>query len=498
MRTCFSRDDGIGYHIALAGTGEPFALLVDLLARETAGGGEGRVALAAVLSRDVADGLRIRLDELGVAIFPDAVEMFRACPQVNLVFDLCSEVEAEGDMLAGVPVDVPVLGRPSASLLWELLSGVVPVTGRTVRRSHAREMLMTIINGVEEDILLLDAQGRIVDMNAQVCERHARSKDELVGHHCLELEGDGFCRRDEGECPFSQTLRTGRKAEALHTSVDGDGRVFYHRIYTYPVFSPKGRLTHVVEMRRDITDRTHTEQQLQQAQKMAAIGELSTYVAHEIRNPLFAIGGFANSLLRSPGLTESEREKVGIILKESRRLETILRSMLNFARPTDGRSAAVEVNAVVEETVQLMRSGCEHHGVRVEMNLDLGVARARGVPELIKQCLINMVKNSMEAMEGGGTVRLATGMTGRWVEIVVADDGPGIPENIQNQIFNPFFSTKDKGSGLGLAMSRKIVDDLGGRLTLESRPGQGTTVTMHLVPVAAVDASELDERPDPE
>ena len=354
--------------------------------------------------------------------------------------------------------------------------------------------LAAVVDGLEEDILLLDRDGRVVDVNRTMYSRLGRAKAEVVGRHCSELEGGDFCRRPRGRCPYQETLVTGRKAEAVHSQVGPDGRVQFVRVYTYPLNDEVGQTTHVVEMRRDITARTFTEQRLQQAQKMAAIGELSTYIAHEIRNPLFAIGGFAQALLRRVDLADEVRQKVSIIMEESRRLDAILRSILNYARPSDARAEAVDVNLVVGETVQLMTIGCEPEGIRLVTDLAPDLARAKGVAELLKQCLVNMLKNSMEAMAGrGGTITVRTAMSGPMVLVQVRDQGTGIPDAIKDKIFNPFFSTKDTGSGLGLAMIRKIVEEAGGSVELESKLGHGTVVTLLLPPALAVDSGPLDE-----
>ena len=226
---------------------------------------------------------------------------------------------------------------------------------------------------------------------------------------------------------------------------------------------------------------------------MAAIGELSTYIAHEIRNPLFAIGGFARSLLRNGELNAESRDKVGIILEEARRLDGILKSILNFARPTDVGTRDVDVNHVAGETVQLMSIGCDHEGICLKTELSQGIAQAQGEPELLKQCLINMVKNSMEAIEGeDGCITLSTGMDGKFVFVRVEDNGKGIPNDVKLRVFNPFFSTKAEGSGLGLAMTKKIVEDVGGRIQLNSHDGVGTAVTIFLPLALAVDEDTLD------
>ena len=119
--------------------------------------------------------------------------------------------------------------------------------------------------------------------------------------------------------------------------------------------------------------------------------------------------------------------------------------------------------------------------------------RVQADPELIKQCLINLIKNALEAMPQGGAMRISTAMRGEFVALEVADTGPGIPVDIRDRVFSPFFSTKGKGAGLGLAMIRKIMDDLGGDVHLASREGEGTRVSLLLPPVLAVAQSESNE-----
>lgn len=359
--------------------------------------------------------------------------------------------------------------------------------------SRSQSFVTAVIDGMREDILLLDVDGRVVDCNRTVAEHLNIPREQIVGRLCGELLDGDFCRRHRSECPFVDTVRTGEKAEAVHTRINGDGRLEYYRVYTYPLFDDDGKLAYVVEMRRDITTRTHTEQRLQQARKMAAIGELSTYIAHEIRNPLFAIGGFARSLLRGEGLDDEARNKVNVILEEARRLDGILKSILNYAKPTKAKSNEVDVNIVVSETAQLMGIGCGQENIRLETVLDTDVAQARGEPELLKQCLINMVKNSMESMGGGeGSITLTTGMDGKNVFVRVDDDGRGIPDEVKLRVFNPFFSTKDEGSGLGLAMTKKLVEDVGGSIRLVSQVGVGTSVTIWLQPALAVDQERAE------
>ncbi len=412
-------------------------------------------------------------------------------PNIDLLFDLRANGRPPEDLRAELPASVTLAGESTADFLLEILASGLACTSCLSDLFHTRNLFTTIFDEVEEDVILLDTQGRILDVNTNVYERRGRPKEEFIGIHCWELEGREFCCEDEERgkaCPYKATLKEGKKAESVHSYVDRDGRMRYFRIYTYPIFNNDKRLTHIMEMRRDITVRTSMEMRLQQSEKMAIIGELSTYIAHEIRNPLFAIGGFANSLLRSTTLSETDREKVSIILKESKRLDTILKSTINFSRPVDAKKGLVDVNMVAAETMRLLTFGAEQKSIVPVLQTDPSIAKAVGDSDLVKQCLINMVKNSMEAMPDGGSLFVRTGMRDGHIFLEVEDTGHGIPEEIRTKVFNPFFSTKDKGAGLGLAMTKKIIEDMGGRVELYSQADEGTSVTLFFSPALAVDA----------
>ncbi len=423
-------------------------------------------------------------------LYDDIYALLAAHTDLNLIFDLGADAARHADLRAALPPGVGLIDRANALLLWDMMTVRIKSGAQSCERAldHASTLFTTLFNEVEEDIILLDRQGRIIDANTNAWQRRGIPKQQLVGRRCGDIDSPDFCYQPkEGSCPFQRTLRTGKKAESVHTTVGADGRMFYYRVYTYPIYNAARELTHVMELRRDITQRTYMEQRLQQAEKMAAIGELSTYIAHEIRNPLFAIGGFANALLRSSSLDEPAREKVAIILEESRRLDRILKSTLSFARSSTGELDQVDLNVVVAQTMELMGIGFESQGIEPQIRTRPGIARVKADPELLKQCLINMIKNSVEAMPNGGQLIVRTGMRRKYVYLEVEDSGRGIPHDIQKKVFNPFFSTKIQGSGLGLPMIKKIVDELGGKVELNSECGRGTRLTLLLPPLLAVD-----------
>ena len=354
------------------------------------------------------------------------------------------------------------------------------------------ELFNDLIDQFEEDVVIVDIDGNILNLNRQVLDAWGGSKADYLGKNCVSLN------KQELSCansrPFFEMVKeVGRRITETYTEVNAEGRMNYYHINAFPLRGKDGQISRLVLTRRNTTAEVQIEQRLYQSQKMAAIGELSTYIAHEIRNPLFAIGGFANSLLRIPSLDDAAREKARIILDESQRLDDILKSIINFARPTEQTLGDVDCNAVATQTVEIMSIGSEEK-IPIVLELARNIPKVYGNAEMLKQCLINLIKNAQEAMSSG-TIRVRTRYVEATVYLEVEDDGPGIPPELQEQIFSPFFSTKDKGSGLGLAMTRKIINEIGGKLLLQSKVGHGTLISMALKPVLAV--PDHDDSPVP-
>ncbi|MBG0773214.1 two-component system sensor histidine kinase NtrB [Oleidesulfovibrio alaskensis] len=470
--------------IATVGTGSSLELLAGLFSRTDFRQAFPQVCITALLLDDDTQ------PPAGLAHIPRYAQLaplLEAQPLTTVLADMTEDGRHMACLRREAPPRMAVLDACTVTAFFSIITSEQLCRTCHVHLSHARTLFAALIDQIDEDILLLDAEGRITDLNKKVLERRGGAKEDWLGRYCCDLEGQDFCSTCQGACPFEETLRTGAKAEQIHTRVTPEGKVSYHRVYTYPVHDEHGTLTRVIEMRRDITGRTNMERKLHQSEKMAAIGELATYIAHEIRNPLFAIGGFANALLRSPSLDDNAREKARIILEESRRLDTILRSTMNFAKPSDPRRGDVDMNHIVRDTMGLMRLNDEKRSITTGVDLTEPLPLARGDADMTKQCLINLVKNAQEAMPRGGSLTVRTGMKQRGIFIQVEDTGTGIPEEIRENVFSPFFSTKDKGAGLGLAMTKKLIEEMGGAVELQTAEGKGTSVTLFLQPLLTVD-----------
>jgi signal transduction histidine kinase len=263
---------------------------------------------------------------------------------------------------------------------------------------------------------------------------------------------------------------------------------------------------------------------MKERDRLAALGSMAAGLAHEVKNPLGAIKGAAQ-LLEEVGAATSDdgaREFVGIILEEVNRLDRVVGSFLDYARPHAGNPIPLDLNAAVRRTVQILSSQITDDGIDVQLDLNERLPRARIDPEKFRQVLMNLMQNAIQAMDGRGKVTVSTSVrrstrgrvpptegsspslrrsiaddegaspaaSGRGrdlvelVEVSVRDTGPGISPKVLRHVFVPFFTTKTQGTGLGLAISQSIVQNAGGTIDVQSQPGAGTTFTI-VLPTAA-------------
>lgn len=225
--------------------------------------------------------------------------------------------------------------------------------------------------------------------------------------------------------------------------------------------------------------------QLLHAEKLSAIGKLSASIAHEINNPLFGIRNILAGIRKRSILEEDDAELVEIALQECDRIKLLIHSLRDFNRPTSGTVALMDLHRSIDSVFLLLKKEFQNKKIRVEKHYAGGMLNISAVSDQIKQVLLNLLTNAMEAIpEGGGNIRITTEALDNWAAVRVRDSGGGIePENL-NYIFEPFFTTKSaaKGTGLGLSVSHGIINKHGGRIEVESEPGQGTTFTV-LLPI---------------
>ena len=232
------------------------------------------------------------------------------------------------------------------------------------------------------------------------------------------------------------------------------------------------------------------QQQLVQSGKLAAIGELAAGVAHEINNPLFAILGLTEFLLKEAEPGSKALQRLELIQQTGLEIKEIVRALLDFARENAEERHVVPLEDVVQSTVDLVRRTNAHKGVELIDSYDASGAPVTASPNQLKQIFLNLIANARQAMPNGGTVRVDVRQDGDWVTATVSDDGPGIEAAVLERIFEPFFTTKRAtgGTGLGLSVSLGIAEAHGGSLTASSEPGRGATFTLRL-PIATEEAA---------
>ncbi|WP_027186092.1 two-component system sensor histidine kinase NtrB [Desulfovibrio inopinatus] len=477
------------FDIGIIGTGSGFYSILDIIFDD-----EYEEFLPKLKLRAVAEpgpnASRLGHKRLsGVPIYDTYTHMLNAHPSLNLIIELGDSRRRSREIVSTLPEHVTFIDHTATFFLCALKNFAMVSKRCRTDLGQQKILLQAIIDEIPDDILLLDTTGCIVDVNQHTTRRLGISKEMLLGMSCygnknIPDDFPFFCK-DISDDPFHDTLQTGLRSETLETRVNAEGRLRYYRIYSYPISGGNGHMEYILIMRRDITSRTEYEKKERQWEKIDVVERMSTYLAHEIRNPLFTIAGFAGSLLKSETLNEKDRNKLEIILEESARLDAVLKHILAFTRPTEATFGEADVNALVHKAVDQAMSREGDPEKRIVMHLESGLPKVTGEAKLLVQCLLDMIKNSFESMSDGGVVHVETGMDNGYVVLRVKDTGAGMSKEKLENLFSPFFTTKNKGSGLGMAMIRKIMEDFGGKVDVTSRERQGTVITLFFSPVLA-------------
>jgi PAS domain S-box-containing protein len=232
---------------------------------------------------------------------------------------------------------------------------------------------------------------------------------------------------------------------------------------------------------RDLRERKQLQEKLLQSERLAALGHMAAHISHEVKNPLVVIGGIARRVLK--GLEDDPQEnaeKLKIIVEEIRRLEEFLAEVGSFAKLSEMKKEVVNLNTLIQELALKLEPSLEEKNIKLSLSLDAKLPQVQFAPLHMSQVLLNIAKNSIEAMPGGGNLTFNTGCHNDSVYVQISDTGEGIPPDLIDKIFQPFYSSKPRGSGLGLAISKTIIEAHQGKIKVESEPDRGTCVTILL------------------
>jgi PAS domain S-box-containing protein len=355
-----------------------------------------------------------------------------------------------------------------------------------------RDFNQKILNTTQSMILVLDTAGLISYANRRCFEAGYREQ-EMIGRHLVELV-DGAQRRE-----FEAALETtahGQQVENLEARVKrGDGTLGYFSISLSPMRDEQDVVNSVVVVMTDITDAALLQAKLAHAERMATIGRLVSGVAHEVNNPLAAILGFTDLLLENPEIPASAQESLEIILQETQRTKYIVQDLLSFARQRPVQKEAVQVGAILRQTIKLRSYDFTSHGVHVVEDFDKDLPATIGDSQQLQQVFLNIINNAYDAIQESGrrgVITLRTKRAAESIEITISDNGTGISDAAR--IFDPFFTTKPtgKGTGLGLSICYGIVRAHGGEIQCwNNERGDGSTFLVRL-PAATEAAAAME------
>ena len=354
---------------------------------------------------------------------------------------------------------------------------------------HAHDSLTNLINSIEDEILVIDPDFRVVGANQAALSRLGAKESEVVGRHCHDAcygQADP-CVVPERDCPVRETFRTGVSSATDRTFVDG-GETRHFEQYVSPVRNEEGEIIEVVKISRDVTRRRKLEDQLVQSERLISLGQLAAGVAHQINNPIGIIVNRIDCLKResnSEGPPDSFQADLDVMSDCAWRVSETTRNLLTFSRESPMMMESLDVNDALAASLELVRMQAVDRDITFETHLRPDLPKIRGDMNKLEQCFVNILNNAADAVARKGRVMVESEVAsenGNLIRIKISDTGSGIsPENL-GKIFNPFFTTKEvgKGTGLGLSIGYGIVRDHGGQLEASSIEGEGTTFTITL------------------
>ncbi|MBI4861264.1 MAG: response regulator [Candidatus Riflebacteria bacterium] len=381
-------------------------------------------------------------------------------------------------------------------LTAELMEINAKLEQKVLERTRALENLEQykecIIQSLQSGLLVCDALGCVETMNQTAGRIMGMAPDEVKGRLL-----DSIPKLAHFRDAVTRTL-AGGKLEYQELAIQiSPGETQYIGYGTSVLVTPGGEKSGVIIIFRDTTEKRKFEEQLIQSEKLAAIGELAGGVAHEINNPLGVILGFTQLLLKQDWTDPGVKKKLRHIETQTFRCKNIVTNLLKFARKSKTDEALVNVGQIMQETLDILHRQLEVENVTIIRDIGPEPALVRANENEMQQVFFNLVVNAKDAMERGGTLTVRVTVEGGRARVSVADTGHGIPSEVLEKIWNPFFTTKPpgKGTGLGLSITRRLVEKVHGQIEVESTPTQGTRFNLSFPQARLTGDSDLDGQP---
>lgn len=339
-----------------------------------------------------------------------------------------------------------------------------------------KQYLESFVNHTSDAIHVSQLDGRVKQVNPAFETMYGWKEDEIIG---AELNNVPEEYAEEFRETWETVLRGGSVADLETVRYAKDGKPFDVSLTVSSIRDEREEIVAVATISRNITARKQTEELLRRSEKLSAVGQLAAGVAHEIRNPLTTLRGFVQLQQKHEPLTPAYLQ---IMLSELDRINYIVSELLVFAKPQAERFRMAQVSDIIRDIVMLIDSEARLNNVKIEIRCEDRLPEIRCETNQLKQVFLNLLKNGMEAMPEGGSIRVEAGRSPEGRELVLrfVDEGEGIPEEHLSRLGEPFYSTKENGNGLGLMVSQQIISNHKGTLRFQSKLGQGTCVEIRL------------------
>ena len=381
--------------------------------------------------------------------------------------------------------------RRTVSAPIQPLLPIVPDGGARIDLEQVRQILPQIVDSLVDAVVVVNRNLQVVAANRRYLEAFGSGRAQLVGVPCTvclacpehAANGGG---EPCGTCDAIELKQPQRRLRSMRDASGGQRR--WEGTFT-PVTDRAGEVSHVVEVWRDISDRTQLEAQLSHNERLASLGILAAGVAHEINNPLASMLAGIESLERSlkrakldPAQSAEAAEVLAVLERETIRCRETTDKLMLLAQPHSVAPAWVDLNCAVRDTLALLRHQLNKQRVRAETALEETLPPLWGKETAVRSVCMNLLMNALQAMPEGGTLLVRTDRAGAGLALHVLDDGPGVPLELEDRIWDPFFTTKPigQGTGLGLSITQRIVHRHGGSIRLERRAAGGAHFVVEL------------------
>ena len=367
--------------------------------------------------------------------------------------------------------------------------------------SRSQKEWETTFDAMQDCVSVHDTTGKVIRANVALARRLKTIPQKVIGRYCSDIYSP--TGTNPGHCRHTHALKSESLIVEEQALIPMEG-VF--QISVSPWYDKDNRLAGSIHVAKDISNEKLLQQQLIQSEKLSAIGELISGIAHELNNPLTGVMGYSQLLQLRKDLDDQAKESLLKINNLALRCQRIVQTLLSFARKQKPERTLSDINDVLEKTVELRSYELQVNNIEIRRELDRNLPKTIADAHQLQQVFLNVVTNAEQAMlesHGSGhlTIRTRTDLQNAHIVVEIIDDGPGISENHLTKIFDPFFTTKEvgKGTGLGLSLSYGMIKEHGGNIYARSRLGEGATFVIELPIITSLQEEIVaDQEPAPE